>query len=254
MALNAGQKKFRSDRAQDLKILADLVEKVGIQGYQLRDIAKELTNFERTRKIDQKDEVDYSYWGYNIEAFEIPFYEPPKHVRPSKIYPLSAYLSVNMIASSDSWGNLSDPFKMLEVNIEIRGVGENDRKHVICYHIDRHLDSVSDEPHPMYHFHLGGKRMDFDNVDIGDTIFLDTPRIMFYPIDLILSFDFVLSNFFPAYWNQLQNESTYNTLIKEYYDTLVKPFAHTLASKWTSYDPASIEWHPDLLFPQLITV
>lgn len=254
MAINKNQKQFRIQRAQDLNLLADLIEKVGISSYQLKDTAKELLNFERTRKIHQNDEVDYSYWGYKIDFLEIQFYEPPRHVNPTNIYPISAYLSIDLIASSESWGNLVDPLKKLEFNIEIKGDGPNNRKHQICYHIDRHQDSISDEPHPMYHLHFGGNRMEFDQLDVGQTIFFDAPRVMFYPIDLVLGIDFVLSNFFPTYWNQLQQESVYISLVKDYYDALVKPFAHTLASKWTTYDPASIEWHPSLLFPQLVNV
>ncbi|WP_430809485.1 MULTISPECIES: hypothetical protein [unclassified Carboxylicivirga] len=254
MAINIDQKKFRSERAHDLKNLADLIEKVGITGYPLREAANQLNDFTRTRKVDKNDAVDYSYWGYQVDSLEIPFYMPPRHIRPSNLNPLSLVLSIDMIASCDSWGNLVDPLKKLEFNIEIKGDGPNDMKHQICYHIDRHIDSVSNEPHPMYHLHFGGNRMNFDNMDIGQTIFFDAPRVMFYPIEVVLGIDFVLSNFFPTYWNQLQQESVYISLVKDYYDALVKPFAHTLASKWTAYNPSSIDWHPGLVFPQLANV
>jgi len=249
MKLDSQQKKFRNERAKDLVELATVFEKVDIPcTYKLREAASVLTDFNRTRKIDENDNTDYSFWGYKIDSIDIPFPEPPRHIKPEKLYPVSANISIDVIASSHSWGSICDPLKKLEFNIEISGYG-NEKMHRICYHIDKHLESKSEEPHPMYHFHFGGNKMNFD--DIGSTVFLDIPRLIFYPVDIILGMDFVLSNFFPIYWNKLLQESVYNSLVQEYYNALVKPFAHSLASKWTPYDHHSIDWNPHLIFPQL---
>jgi hypothetical protein len=254
MAISHSDKLFRSERAQDLITLAELLESVGIQSYKIREASKELKDFGRTKKIYLDDEIDYSFWGYSIDSFEIPFNRIPHHMKPEGLNPVSAYISIDVIGSTQSWGKIVDPFKKLEFNIELAGCTPKNTNHRMCYHIDRHIESNSTEPHPIYHLHFGGNRMNFNEVEIGDIIFLDYPRVMFHPIEIILGLDFVLSNFFPDYWNDLQRKSDYNSLINDYYKALVKPFAHTLASKWTGYDPSSIDWHPDLLFPQLATL
>lgn len=251
MEINNKEKSFRSERAHDLITLAELLESIGVNPNKIKEASKQLLDFGRTKKVNPNDEIDYSYWGYSIDSFEIPFNKTPKHIHPIGLSPVSAYISIDVIGSSLSWGQMVDPLKKLEFNIELCGYTPQSKTHRICYHIDRHIDSMSDEPHPIYHFHFGGKKMNFDKVDIGNTIFLDCPRIMFHPTELILGLDFVLSNFFPDYWNTLKQKSTYISLIQDYYDVLVKPFAHTLASKWSGYNQSSIEWHPDLLFPQL---
>lgn len=251
MALNKKQARFRSDRASDLHHLAEVLEKIEIPVYQIREAANELTNFERTRKCSQKSKVDYSVWGYTIESLEIPLKSSPRHVRPLNLAGMSVTLSINLTASCDDWGTMCDPLQTLEFNIVITGISKEGSKHRICYHIDRHLDSDSEEAHPAYHFHFGGEKMEFDTIELGNTIFLNAPRLIFYPVDIILGLDFVFSNFFPCFREKLLNDHTYNSLITKYYKTLVKPFAHALASQWKPYDHHSIQWQPELIFPQL---
>lgn len=251
MKLTSKQINFRNERAHDLSVLADLVEKVEIESYPIREAAKELKNFERTKKINQNDDVDYSFWGYKIDSLEIPFTATPRHIRPNNIYPLSAFLSIELIASSKCWGDLCDPFRKLEFNIEIKGKDDDGKDHIICYHIDKHMEGESDEPHPAYHFHFGGKRMNFDEIESGNVIFLDTPRLVFYPVDIILGMDFVLSNFFTDRWQKLLQTGEYPSLIGDYYNHLVRPFAHSLASGWTPFDQQDIKWDPQLILPQL---
>ena len=254
MAISIKDKSFRSERANDLIQISELLEGIGIPCFKIREASKQLTNFERTRKVSAEDVIDYSYWGYSIDSFEIPFVKIPRHIKPQNLNPVSAYISIDVIGSTQSWGKMVDPFKKLEFNIELSGSSPQEENHHICYHVDRHIVSESKEPHPMYHFHFGGNKMRFDEINIGNTIFLDCPRIMFHPLEMLLGLDFVLSNFFPEYWNELQHQSTYMSLIQEYYTALVKPFAHTLASKWPGYDHKSIEWQPNLLFPQLMVL
>ena len=54
-------------------------------------------------------------------------------------------------------------------------------------------------------------------INLGDLMILDSPRISYHPMDLILGVDFLLSNFLPENWNNLTSTvDEYNTLVEKY--------------------------------------
>ena len=153
---------------------------------------------ENVPKISQNDVVNYSFYGYNVKGIYFMFDEPPNHTHPDKIEHLSLFFDIKVIKEYFKDYSHSDPLKHLEFNIVVMG-HKDGKEYISSYHLDRHQEGDNEplEAHPKYHFQFGGRKLDKSSRDFGQALILDSPRIMHYPMDIILGIDFIVSNFFP---------------------------------------------------------
>lgn len=192
-----------------------------------------------------------NYWGYEIENLQIPIPDC-KHIRPNGVKASHLILNMRLIADFKLWGTLNDPFIDLNYNVIIKGSGKTSQ-HYVGFHIDKHdMLAHSKEPHPIYHLHYMLNPMNSEHFEYGQSLHLDTPRIMHYPIDFILGLGFLTSNFFPIAFDSLLDDGYFTSLYKTYQNNILKPYSHTLANHWV-YEKDKITWGPtEYLCPFLI--
>lgn len=73
-----------------------------------------------------------------------------------------------------------------------------------AWHLDKHSDTQkageknveSNFSHPEYHFHFGGRQLTDDQNISGNILLIGSPRIQYFPMDIILAIDFVIQNFY----------------------------------------------------------
>lgn len=245
-------KVHRLEMAEDLLSLSKLLEKHYINTGQIRSAASQLKDTTKINKVNQSDEIDYTLYGYKIEPLEIYFPSTPEHTHPEGLKDMTLSFDINLIAAYQKDYSHSDPLKHLEFNIVVIGY-KDDKDHVISYHLDRHPEGDNDplSSHPKYHFQFGGRKMNTEKYDFGQSIILNSPRLMHYPMDIILGIDFVLSNFFPTVWNELKNDGQYISLVTVYRDRLLKPYFCSLTSHWRGELNGTSDWNTQEICPQL---
>src|SRR5690606_22254631 len=111
-------------------------------------------------------------------------------------------------------------------------------------------DNDPNDCHPIYHLQFGGRKLEKKYLDFGNALILDTPRVVHYPMDVILGVDFVLSNFFSASWRKLRQDGEYVNLVRDYQSYFWKPYAHSNASHWKPFAQHEISWDPVSILPQ----
>lgn len=199
-------------------------------------------------------------WGYDAPNLLFRLPNEPENSTPYPLKKVELSLTVIVRGNTDNLNSCNDPFESLNFDIIMKG--KHDTKDVrATYHLDRHIfeegDNPSIEAHPCYHFQFGGKKMIEENgtpINLGDLMILDSPRISYHPMDLILGVDFLLSNFLPENWNNLTSTvDEYNTLVEKYQNLFLKPYALSIASHWDKrvLNGDSINWSPSTIHPQL---
>lgn len=252
MSVSSSAMHFREKRASELDLIAKLLDKY---------FSGLIATYPIYKAINQLREISYipalkdgstnpNCWGYEIEEFRIPV-ETTRHVRPQNIKQVELILTMKLVADFKEWESLSDPLCELHFNVIIRGIAEK-----TCYsgfHLDRHNDKLlSHEPHPIYHLQYSSNPYHDPAFDYGGTLYLDTPRIMHYPMDFILGMGFLTSNYAPKIFNQLLEDGTFTNLYKLYQEKLWKPVAHSLADHWP-YNKGEIIWKPtSVICPYII--
>ncbi|MBW4970792.1 hypothetical protein KZY98_10010 [Croceibacter atlanticus] len=242
---------YRQELASDLLKLSSLLEKCYLNTGQIRRAASQLKS-ESVFKISPADEIDYTMIGYNINGIVINFDDVPNHTHPEEIENLTLNFDIKLYSNYTKDYNHDDPLRHLEFNIVVTGF-VNDEEYITSYHLDRHPEGENEtsESHPKYHFQFGGRKLDKRNREFGQSIILDSPRVMHYPMDLILGIDFIVSNFFPEKWAQLKKENDYVSLVKEYKDRMLRPFFASITNHWTGLLNGNSNWSDIEICPQL---
>lgn len=70
---------------------------------------------------------------------------------------------------------------------------------------------------------------------LGETFFVDPPRLMHPPMDGILAIDFLLANYDGAMWKQLRDDGQYANLVNAKLKELWEPYFKSIAGSW--YNP-----------------
>lgn len=137
-----------------------------------------------------------------------------------------------------------DPISELGVAIKVEGeyVSGDDFKKAVCsWHLDKGDGAASLYSHPTYHLNFGGdlmanKLVEEENPDFfGGLLLLPSPRVLHPPMDIILSCDFIIKNFYEKSSHlSLTTNPGYNELIEKAKKRYIKPFAFALSSSWNS--------------------
>lgn len=240
----------RFERASELEAFARMIDKTGL--CHRTDLIYNAANTlrDKAKAFHTPGTTDYSCWGYDIQNLPFTFNElPQRHVKPSSIHSMKMEIDVRVLCKDTDWQTCNDPF--LSMNFKARIIGsDSQREYSFGYHVDKHLGEETDEIHPVYHIQYDP--LVNDESELGTILFLDTPRIMHVPVDLILGLDMAFSNFLPKVWNDLRNESEYQSLYTRYVDLIWKPYVQTWAGHW-SYKPEELNWNvPNMICPYLM--
>lgn len=194
-------KKFRKDRAGELRSLATVLQEAGL----VRDAGPLL------RAAGQcGDRNDFS-WGYEFAGLEFSLAgNQMRHTRPDGAELDSIELAVLLSGLCLNESAEDDPFEKLNVNIVVTGLDANANQLVTAWHLDKHEGGKSEFHHPNYHFHYGGKKIwgseATQDFGYGSLLLLESPRLDHKPLDGILAVDFVLANFLGSAWRKLNTE------------------------------------------------
>ena len=112
----------------------------------------------------------------------------------------------------------------------------------MSWHLDKHIRSQNENDgigkgftHPEYHFNMGGFALTKEeSFNFGQILLIDTPRLIHPPLDIVLSIDFVLKNFYGIRVKNLTDSGQYKTIISNAKERLWRPFYIALASCWES--------------------
>lgn len=193
--------------------------------------------------------------GYKLKPMMFNFEDNlkyPKVKSHKDIVDLVLYFDMKVNMDFDSFKNGKDPFNVFLFNIKIFGNTREDPETKLVYtlHFDKHDGSISPMPHPSYHFQLGGRELKDNVIEYGQALFLDSPRIMHHPMELILSIDFILSNFFPLIWQKIKRSPDYFDVLKKYQAQFIKPYFKSIVEH---FDNDSIPlWNSYDIYPQLV--
>ncbi len=94
------------------------------------------------------------------------------------------------------------------------------------FHIDLR-DNNTRLPEPLYHLHFGGIAEDDEYFWVPKTI--GEPRLHYFPMDLVLLFELILMNFFPAKSKELREGPEWKSLVRKSQDLYLKPYIEKLS-------------------------
>jgi len=200
------------------------------------------------------------YWKLSMYKLKFRHTDEIHNYRPTNIKYIFIVMNVVLEGRVDKNSGILNNLEYLDlmnVDIEIIGIDQHEKRHLACWHIDKHIITEGDNSpidiHPMFHIHFGGKKLQ-DQIDrtgnFGDILLLNPPRSQFPPLDIPLSIDFVLSNFYGEYRQEIINDSLYKSVIKESQANYWKPYYCSIARHWEKTLARNI--NPLSLIPNLI--
>ncbi|MHB1922948.1 MAG: hypothetical protein ACYCOO_12010 [Chitinophagaceae bacterium] len=206
-------------------------------------------------KIDYKNTLPETHWGYCIENLKIPVeISILKHIRPLGFSNVEIIVDLELESQIIEWENLNDPFTSLSFKSLLKGTNNVTQKiHYLSFHVDRHNGSPTNAAHPLYHLQYlqNAKAKPKDDFDHGDSLQLDAPRMMHFPMELVLGVSFLLSNFSPINYDKLIQNRQYINLCKVYQQRVWRPYINSLDNFWTTNEHQRI-WDPKLNCPYLV--
>jgi hypothetical protein len=206
-------------------------------------------------KVDFKETLSDELWGYKIEGIIIPVETSTlRHIRPNGFSSVEVIVDLDLESQVNEWFNLNDPFTSLSFRSLLKGSNTTTKKiHYLSFHIDRHNGSTTNEIHPLYHLQYlqNAKSKPKDDFDHGDSLQLDIPRMMHFPMELILGVSFMMSNFCPDLYSNLIEDRQYINLCKLYQERVWRPYINSLENFWTTNSNQWL-WNPKLNCPYLL--
>lgn len=202
---------FRNSRSSELRSIASILETYGVclDTGPIHSAADQC----RTNKP-----AGSNSWGYKIENLLFRDIGKPKDSWPKDIIDLTVEFSIDLSGECLPENHDQDPFYTLAMDIIVRGRIDNGATGVCAWHLDRHIGlhngSDGSAAHPHYHFQHGGKRLQNELNNSGNSLILEAPRIAHPPLDAALGIDFVVSNFKSKQWADLSQDHQYINILQ----------------------------------------
>lgn len=171
-----------------------------------------------------------------IDAEEIAI----KHIKPKGIIGVEILINFRMRFDTLQYINLYQNANSSNFNVTVRAIGENGANYK-GFHFDfGSSSSEEDQPHPRHHCQFLLNPEDIVEFEYGNTLQLDIPRFTHFPMELILGTSFILSNFSPTAFKDLQDDRVFGKLHKDYQSHYWKPYIQKL-NAFLESDPAEVE-------------
>lgn len=167
--------------------------------------------------------------------------DPDRKFRKIKPIKFSNEVGLELEFSIEFKGNLPvieycDPLQELAANFKLLGIGNDGSYLINSWHIDRHISNEKDVPyfpHPLYHIQYGGKLMtESEDLNHGNILLVDTPRIPCPPFDVALSVDYILSNYYGSIWYSFKQDDRYNDAISHSRDVFWKIYYKSISDSF----------------------
>lgn len=196
-------------------------------------------------------------WGYSISNLVLPL-GLNRHIEPQGITTLRIRIDCDLTCNIENWDKLNDPFISYRFAAIIFGE-KGDVNYSICWHIDKHIDKDEDkessEYHPLYHLQYSNGSNHFGKTNSsfnwGQLVYLDSPRFVHYPMDIILGIGFYLTNFQPkGLFEDFLKDPLFRQLYTQAKNQILKPYYYNLASHWDNVSQSKM-WNSNILCPHL---
>ncbi len=223
--------KFFHDRADELRQLEKSLSSLYPAGEAylepLKAAAKQLdTEADGSATLNQ--------WGYQIKNLLLPV-GSVHNVYPAGIQ-VKICLNCECEFNVNDWDNTNcDPFNKCSFRIRVFGEYQG-IMHSWGMHLDKEARTGLDEWHPLYHLHCFESRVDsptvlIDAIQNKGTLLLNVPRLMHYPLDIVLGIGFCLMNFNKkdVFTRLYTNDQQFPRLYKKSQDRILKPYMDSLA-------------------------
>lgn len=194
-------------------------------------------------------------WGYEIKGLILPVHNI-RHINPQGLNMVRLVIDMSFTADASLWDGMNDPFLTYSFSMTLFGEMEGN-KYSLCWHLDKDEAPNSEEFHPLYHIHYSNGKEHLPvrdhEYDWGSVIYLDVPRFMHYPVDLILGIGLCLTNFHSKkIFESLIKEVGFVRAYKEAQNNIMQPYYLNLVSQWDKNN-RNIKWKtPSKLCPQLV--
>lgn len=181
--------------------------------------------------------VNGSPLSFNVNqlTFKLPI-RSLQHTIPENCSSAKLFLSLN-IGFSNSTFNISE-LKKLNIDIEVISTqSDSGDQFKSTWHLDFHNTDLKESfSHPRFHFQFGGKGLRLSptaaetRINSGELLIIEPPRLVHPPMDLILAFDFVISNFVGVEcWQKLRSIPMFQNLHRTSEQTFWKPYFTEMA-------------------------
>jgi hypothetical protein len=233
-----------------------MVNNKSFRNARIRDIIDFLeivSNYDVVYKtIDFKDYLPETQWGYKVELSFPMEMATVRHLRPTGFTQVEIVVEIDVESSIKEWDNLNDPFTSLSFRSMLRGTNPITGKlHYLSFHVDRHNGAKTTEVHPLYHVQYLQNGKVKDNFDHGESMQLDVPRMMHFPLEVILGVSLLLSNFAPGSYAKLIQNRAYKKISRVYQEKIWRPYINSLESFWLNPIAVAPTWEAKLNCPYL---
>jgi hypothetical protein len=233
----------RRRRAADLRMLADTLARIGA--------CEDVSPLQAAAYQCEADGSREPRWTYDVSQllFRAPTF--PGH-RPIDVDGLMVTVNVSADGHIRETASDADPLRSLAVDIVLTGTRRGSSNATAAWHFDRETGQPgesSNAVHPRYHVQYGGNRM--KDLQLGETLLGDAPRLLHPPLDAVLAIDFVASNFLYERWQRLRDDQTYRRIVADSYAALWTPWFECVSAHWRA--GGHLRWNEaSLLCPMLL--
>ena len=154
-----------------------------------------------------------------------------------KVAKLSVSIDTNytlieeMTKEEDIFGRYS--FELYIKGYDNETDSKEDNSHFFCWHLDKETNTEGDFVHPLYHFHAGGNKIIEKGIEVGELMFIGSPRIPHPPMDIILAIHFIIQNFVNngefAQKQKLFEDDDYKDIIERARNRTLDPYFQSIA-------------------------
>lgn len=232
---------FRSERANELRSLADDLYKSGV----VSDVSPLL---QAATECNSRPKNPLG-WEYSLSDL---YFDTliPRNTLPKLEGRLSVQLSLSLAGNCEESSH--DSFTELAIDIHAEIISPKAPKSICTWHLDKHIYTPdSNEPefiHPLYHFQYGGYRMASIHAVLGQTLLLEAPRLAHPPMEAILAVDHVVSNYISGGRTLLLDEDSYQRRLRHAQRRWWFPYAQALLQSFDKAEDPSL-W---TLWPSIV--
>lgn len=150
------------------------------------------------------------------------------HARPTGATFASADIELDLALGA---GRSCVDVTACQAQVVVEGLSASGDELRFAMHLDRHSGGEATDLHALYHWQIGGDRL--DGLDIGGVLVLEAPRFPWHPVDPVLLVDFILGHFHGAKRQHLLTSPElirYRRLLFASQSAFVAPFFREIAA------------------------
>jgi hypothetical protein len=142
---------------------------------------------------------------------------------------------------------ITDKFNLTKKNVKNLSFGNIDDMLTFLHKTIR----FSNFSHPEFHLHYSGNKMFHSGYKFGQTLLMESPRIQFPPMDIVLAIDFILKNFYSEEQRRdIENSPNfdYNAIMERAKLRMWRPYYLAIAMHWLMKEQRNLPYQTNISF------